>query len=530
MDWPPDFQGELARRFDLERAVAEDGTGAIAAAAKAYYANGADGLVAFVRDNCWVVEPRNANKGLPTKLPAVPFPRQEDYLRWLYERFSTRTSGPCEKSRDSGATWMACAFSIWLWLFHPGVTVGFGSRKEAYVDKLGDMDSIFEKARSIVRNLPAYLIPAGFSEKSHALYMRLINPENGSTVKGEAGDNIGRGGRTSVYFVDEAAFIERPKAVNAALSANTDCRIDISSCRAGTDFQDRCNRTSEPVKFVFDISAAPWHTPEWIEQKRGELSDDIFAQEFLRDSTAAIEGQLIKSVWVEASIDADKVLGFEPTGARVAALDVADGGDDRNALAARHGVLVTHVASREGLMADGGGAWGYAEAKQAGADELLYDSIGVGAGAAAVLRDKRDIKTQGWSAAGAVVNPEALYPPNVKPGTPGARKNKDQFHNAKAQGWWMLRDRFIATFKAVTDHRNGIPFTGDPDNLISLSSGIAELQQLKPELSQVTFGYNNAGKIVINKAPDGHRSPNRADSVMIAFAPKKAAFAVIGVF
>ena len=59
----------------------------------------------------------------------------------------------------------------------------------------------------------------------------------------------------------------------------------------------------------------------------------------------------------------------------------------------------------------------------------------------------------------------------------------------------------------------------DRDAIISLSPAIEELRELKSELSQVTFTYNAAGKIIVNKAPDGHSSPNRADSLMIAFAP-----------
>ena len=43
---------------------------------------------------------------------------------------------------------MSCAFATWLWLFHAGSTVGFGSRKEILVDRAGDMQSIFEKIRS----------------------------------------------------------------------------------------------------------------------------------------------------------------------------------------------------------------------------------------------------------------------------------------------------------------------------------------------------------------------------------------------
>ncbi len=36
------------------------------------------------------------------------------------------------------------------------------------------------------------------------------------------------------------------------------------------------------------------------------------------------------------------------------------------------------------------------------------------------------------------------------------------------------------------------------------------------ELSQPTYSIGNTGKIVIDKAPEGTRSPNLADAVMIA--------------
>ena len=56
------------------------------------------------------------------------------------------------------------------------------------------------------------------------------------------------------------------------------------------------------------------------------------------------------------------------------------------------------------------------------------------------------------------------------------------------------------------------------------------MRELKSELSQVTYTYNAAGKVQVNKAPDGHASPNRADSVMIAFAPVSLGVQLVGVF
>src|SRR5262249_54505586 len=95
------------------------------------------------------------------------------------------------------------------------------------------------------------------------------------------------------------------------------------------------------------------------------------------------------------------------------------------------------------------------------------------------------------------------------------RKNKDFFANLKAQSWWALRARFQATHRAVAE---GQPVT-DPDALISLSSTLKELPQLLSEVAQPTYSLNLAGKVLVDKTPDGARSPNLADAVMIAFAP-----------
>jgi phage terminase large subunit len=77
---------------------------------------------------------------------------------------------------------MSCVFAVWLWLFHPGAIVGFGSRKEILVDRQGDMNSIFEKIRTIIRRLPHYLTPKGYKPEAHSNYMRLLNPEVGTAI------------------------------------------------------------------------------------------------------------------------------------------------------------------------------------------------------------------------------------------------------------------------------------------------------------------------------------------------------------
>jgi hypothetical protein len=83
---------------------------------------------------------------------------------------------------------------------------------------------------------------------------------------------------------------------------------------------------------------------------------------------------------------------------------------------------------------------------------------------------------------------------------------------------------FLEAFKASKGEAH------DRDAIISLSLAIEELRDLKSELSQVTYQHNAAGKVLINKSPDGHRSPNLADSIVLAFAPVSRGVEMVGVF
>jgi hypothetical protein len=53
--------------------------------------------------------------------------------------------------------------------------------------------------------------------------------------------------------------------------------------------------------------------------------------------------------------------------------------------------------------------------------------------------------------------------------------------------------------------------------LISIDPNLEELLPLTMELSQPTHSINTVGEIVIDKAPDGSRSPNLADAIMICY-------------
>jgi hypothetical protein len=179
----------------------------------------------WVNTWCWTYDPRLADPFVPFDL----FPRQAEFLSWLREREANQEGGLVEKSRDMGASFLCCAYALHGWLFRPGYQAGFGSRTLEYVDQLGNPKSLFEKLRSMLGNLPAWMLPPGFRPQDHSFEARLLNPASGATITGEGGDNIGRGGRSSIYFVDEAAFLQHPELIDRALSQTTRVRIDVST-------------------------------------------------------------------------------------------------------------------------------------------------------------------------------------------------------------------------------------------------------------------------------------------------------------
>lgn len=156
--------------------------------------------VAFITDWGCTSDPRNVEVGLPASVPFVLFPKQEEYIGWIYDRWKGREKGLVYKSRDMGVSWCCVAFAVWMWIFYPGVVIGFGSRKEEYVDKLGAPKALFWKVREFIKLLPAEFRPKDWDGP----FMRILNNDNGSAIVGEAGNSIGRGDRTSCYFVDEA--------------------------------------------------------------------------------------------------------------------------------------------------------------------------------------------------------------------------------------------------------------------------------------------------------------------------------------
>lgn len=478
----------------------------------------------------WTYDPRGMAFGLPANIPFVLRPKQVELVDWLLERENTQTHGLIEKSRDEGMSYVVLGFFLHRWLFVEGFAGGVGSRKEELVDKKGDPKTLFHKFRDMFSKMPDWMKPKKFVEKVHDNYMRIINPDNGATITGEAGDNIGRGGRTTMYFLDEWAFVERQEAVDAAISQNTNVHIKGSTPNGIGDrfHQDRFSgrysvftmpwRANPDKNWTVNYNGKDIHP--WYEKQLATLDDVVLAQEVDINYAASVEGVLIPSIWIQAAVDAHIKLNIEPTGTRIAGLDVADEGKDKNSYAARHGIVLNYLDTWSGKGDDIFGTTQKAMdlSIDQSIDTLFYDADGLGAGCrgdARVINELQrekglpEVNVDSFRGSGSVYEPDDEMVEG--------RYNKDFFANLKAQSWWWLRIRFQETFRAIDGREY------DPDMLISLDSNALndrELALLTTELSQPTYTKNGTGKILVNKQPDGTASPNRADSVMICFNPQ----------
>lgn len=473
------------------------------------------------------VDPRNVGTHKPAMMPFILFDVQVEFLDACLEQWKAQKGLTVPKSRDMGVTWLAMGLACTLCLLNDDMAVGTGSRKQELVDDLGNLDAILPKARVFLKFLPKEF-RGGWDDRKHTKELQISFPETRSIIDGEAGDDIGRGGRKAMYFLDEAAHLTRPASIDASLGNNTNCIIEFSSVK-GMDnpFAQRCHNGSVRV-FTLDWRQDPRKDQTYYDEYLARWGATQTAQELDRNFSASVDGVIIPGLWVQAAVDAHIKLGVTPSGIRWGSLDVADLGKDKNAYAGRHGILLEHAEQWSGT--DAGDLTATTQRAIRLADNhrhtgFSYDTDGMGVGVrgpARVANAERKVKVQLVAFRGSASG-EALYMPDSKvkgeDGRPLDRTNKDYFQNYKAQSYTSLRWRFLQTYRAVVKGDK----TVDMDDIISINSKIPNLASLLAELSQPVYKESATGKLMVDKTPDGMKSPNLADAVNMLYAPRRMA-------
>lgn len=232
----------------------------------------------------------------------------------------------------------------------------------------------------------------------------------------------------------------------------------------------------------------------------------------------AVEGGLIQRTWFDACIDAHKVLRFNPEGYRLASHDPADEGADPKAFAFRHGVVISDLDVTKKGNINQGADWAMSLALKNGATLFTWDGDVIGAGL--TRQFAVDLKPYGmhsfmFKGSERVDNPEAVYDGGSRDAVTGQKLNKDMFKNKRVQYYWALRDRIFKTYQAVTKNARV-----DSDELISFTSGMPLLTQLRSELCRIPIKPSGSGKIDLYTKKEMRdkfkiKSPNLADAVMM---------------
>ena len=482
---------------------------------KRFYADG--NACAFIEDWLVTYDPRLAARGLPTTVPLILFDRQIEYIERLEENYATGTDMQVGKSRDMGVSVVSLAWLTYKWLFEEGFKASVGSRKEDLVDKIGDTDSLLEKVRIYLRYLPVELLPYGYKERSHARRLNIVNPVTGAAITGEGGDNIGRGGRSAVYLVDEAAFLERPDKIEAALSQNTNMRLDVSTPNGPAGpFADKWFNNELVDAFPFHWTQDPRKDREWYEKEKLRIRDPkTIAQELDLDFHTSGEESVIRAEWIDSSVALRRYLedsGQLPERNRYTCIAGADigGGVAENTYVAVWGPIVGDVVS----WVDGDTTRTAQKltkfAKQDGVTRLKYDSVGVGKGVAATLK-RLPILSTGINVGNAATL--TMWPDK--------RRARDKFRNIKAEVWWTIRDRLMRAHEHWCWLND--PDTGREHDIDSMLLLPGTDKLFLEQLAAPGYKRLETGKILIETKDEmarrGAPSPDRAEALVIALAP-----------
>ena len=71
-----------------------------------YHIPCAESAIDFINRWCLTYDPRRKKDKI---LPLELFPKQGEYVSWLWERYVTDTSGVVDKCRTAGASWVTMA-------------------------------------------------------------------------------------------------------------------------------------------------------------------------------------------------------------------------------------------------------------------------------------------------------------------------------------------------------------------------------------------------------------------------------------
>lgn len=285
----------------------------------------------------------------------------------------------------------------------------------------------------------------------------------------------------------------------------------------------RCGYYEDDLMIIVQVNydENPWFDDSGLVDERLDdlkhMTTAEYNHKWLGAYSDSIPDSIIPVDWFNAAIDSHIKLGFKPLGLKIVSHDPSDLGPDAKGLVYRHGSVVLDVQEMTTGDVNDGCDWATNYALDVNADVFNWDCDGLGV---TLRRQVGEVLTgkhtrfEMFKGSEGVDDPDDMYQPDDS--LRDARSNKQTFRNKRAQYYWKLRDRFYNTYRAVVKQEYI-----DPDTMISLSSSIKCIPQLRAEVCRVPKKKNNNGFIQIMSKEEMLRihkieSPNLADSLMMS--------------
>ncbi len=235
----------------------------------AVYQAAMDDVLFWFNGLCWCLEPRSVVK----IKPFVTWPHQDPVIIAMDQAIddAERAEMPIDvlldKSRAQGGTNIYLNLFNRRWIRDPMFSAGLVTRNEKLVDSSTDTDALLWKTNWSLNRLPFWMLPKGFDSDKHRSVTdhSILNPENGAVMVGyAAGQDVGRGGRKTVFGVDEIGaedFIKggKDQAVMDSLHDVTNCIFLVSTFGAdsGMFFESATSDDYEGLHLVLDWKDNP---------------------------------------------------------------------------------------------------------------------------------------------------------------------------------------------------------------------------------------------------------------------------------
>lgn len=280
----------------------------------------------------YTYNPREARQ----HIPFVTFPYQDELALEIIDAIETGEDIHIDKSRDMGLSWLVLAIFVWGWLFKDW-ELRVGSRNRDYVDKGGDMNSLFEKMRYILERIPSWMLPYKFDLKRGTQFnsaAKLVNSVSKNAIVGEAtSPNFARGGRSKAILYDEFAFWTCADDAWKGGADTTNCRILISTPNGmNNKFADvKFDEGLQLRKYSILWKLHPFKDEEWYQKEKERRTPQELAQEVDISYTASASNRVYED-FVNVPIGQGPAFDYNPELPLYRFWDFSEGGSDQTAI------------------------------------------------------------------------------------------------------------------------------------------------------------------------------------------------------